>query len=516
MKRKLTLLVIVMGFISHTADKTHGWTQEEHRVLADSVYSSVMEVIGEDVLGSGTELNFAKMCTEVSRDDLALNRFHRRGKTVLDQLRSLSKEDLSLESGFDYLGSSNVVASYLRHHIWAFRAATGSDMDALAALNGALRQEAIAQSFLADAFSSGHMLVPLDNILARLARRNKIEAHHFHRNEGVYVINGNGDSWQAFGDELMHWYAPTYRAVLSACQTSFKEVLLVYCEKTEGDIPAGLRLWADSVRGDKTISELVNSWLDERDGASYLTDVGLPSLKHIPMPVAASWSYRTGDRDENSMRRHHHYLQLKDDRFHDPDSSDIDFDFLYARSSVPDFMIPPPLLSGEKSPEYLIKTDADWASVRWTQQRLAPPSYKGFLFIAGGQAAFSRSSDRVSGKIGFGYGIWDDLLLFKNLSLGLTLMSGREGMDEYYLLPNASLGLAPLLVDCFKAIHLEIGAGYRRSNDSDELGLMLASGIDSHVYPLGSANIGLTGRLKYEWIKTDPSLHGISLELILQ
>ena len=69
----------------------------------------------------------------------------------------------------------------------------------------------------------------------------------------------------------------------------------------------------------------------------------MPSLMYLPMPVAAAWSHRTDSLDQHGIRIRHYYPQLWESGLLDPDPDGLDADFLYARSSVPAWMIPEPL-----------------------------------------------------------------------------------------------------------------------------------------------------------------------------
>jgi len=523
------------------------WDKEEHRLLADSVYHSVMRVCADSpgdtvyVIGEGdsrvalahrrwNQRTFGEMCAELAADDLARNRFHERGKTILEQLTPLTVErlaaarhrvmdattDLSQLVQSQTLSSENVIIAFLLYHLIALRLADQAGQagqDGLDRLAEALVMEAAAQGYLADAFSAGHILTPRHEPLASLQRRNIIEAHNFHRNRGVYVVNARGDAWQTFGDRLMHWYAPGYRAVLEAGRYSLRELLTVYCH--HGGLPDSLQSWLDGVDGDRPVDEIVSSWLSECVGVEYYTTVRMPTLMLLPMPVAATWSFRTQTRDEHGIRRLHHFPQLRDDGFHDPDLVEADRNFLYPQSTVPDWMIPPPLRQPDSmDPRELIKEDADYASVLWTQNRHVPPSFKGCLIILGGQLTFEGSRHRYGGQLGVGYGLWDDLMLLKNVSAEVGVLTAAGESDRLMLIPSFGAGL-PIGFGPIKAMRLEGGVATDLRSRYGDVGGMVAAGFDSKSLPLGFTYAGVTLRLKYQLLFLNRTLHGPSLQLIL-
>jgi hypothetical protein len=516
---------VLLLLVSVASTATYAWDKEEHRLLADSVFSSVIrECAAAATVGylMSDSLTFGDQVAQLAANDFDRSRFHSRGQTVLDQLSGLTAEMLSSTGGVTSPAPSgeNVIAAFLLSHVRAMRIASETNPPNItdsAALVMALREEALAQGYLADAFAAGHVLSYNELPLSFLQKRNRIEAHDYHRDRGVYVINGRGEVWQTFGDGLLHWYPPTYKAVFDACATSLKEVLVVWRVSRGLELPDSLAAWLRSVDTGKIPEQLVDWWLSEHSGREYYSDIRLPSLMCLPMPVAATWSYRTDEIDEHGVRLRHHYPQLRESGYHDPDLADIDDEFLYSHESVPGWMIPGPLQAASSASAYeLIRSDPDWASVRFVQNRHAPPSYKGLLLQAGGQIAIRKDYSRGGISLGLGYGIWDDLLLIKNVSVAATLFPGFCETDHNLLTSTVGLGFDLPGDGWVKALHLEGGVAIGVSENFDDLGPVFALGVDSRVMPLRFTYAGITWRLKYQWFSLDTPVSGPSLEMILQ
>ncbi len=497
MRTLLTIAILIV-----LAGSTFGWDTNEHQFLADSAFAHTgtqSELWKQLPFGlKDREARFGERVAQYAKEDFASNRFHERGRTIPDQLRSLARPD-------------NVVAAFLHHHLKALELASAADFE------GALESEAHAQGYLADAFSAGHILSYNRGMLAPLQKRNRVEAHSYHRDRGVYVVNGRGDLWQTFGDGLLHWYPPTYQAVLEACETSLKELLVVSIVAAGwGTVPDELDDWLRRVAPGKTADDVVASWLEDREGSAYYSELRLPSLMFIPMPVSASWSHRTDERDDHGSRIRHHYLQFREDGCHDPDLHGIDTDFLYSLESVPEWMVPPPLRDGLPGvADLLITTDSNWASVRWVQQRYAPPSYKGLLLQWGGQLTIGPDDTRTGGTVGVGYGLWDDLLLIKNVSCAATFMPSLHEPNHLLLVGSAGLSLDLPGNGWLNALRFEGGLGFGIGEDFDDVGPLFALGCDSKKIPLKFTYAGLIVRAKYQWLYLDTPLGGPVIELVL-
>lgn len=541
----LTVILLVAGLSGSDA---RAWDKNEHRMLADSVYHSVMRecarslddtayLIGD--AGGGLVLphkawdqhTFGELCASSAADDLAKNRFHDLGKTIMEQLESLSAEQIETQlraAGFTHtpgqeletrpLSADNVIQSYLLHHLYAMQlvaTALQPDQDDRRLVLEALAFEAVAQGYLADAFSAGHILVHRADPLAFLHRRNIIEAHNRNRTRGAYVVNSQGDAWQTFGDEVMHWYGPSYIKVLQACRNSLMElVAVVYAsgDYAQPDLPETWPSWAKTrITSGPTEAQ----WQKPSDGVDYYLTNSVPTLRLLPMSVTATWSYRTDDKDEHDIRRHHHYPQLRDEGLHDSSLSPKEIKELYWRSSMPPWMTPKPFRSNSANdPDWLVRHDRDWASVRWTQTRSIPPSYKGVLLHIGGQLTHRGGRGLIGGLVGVGYCRWDDLVLLNNLSIDMIVTTAAADHDRPLMVSSVGFGV-PIKQGLLYAVRFECGLAADLESDYDKYGFMCAVGVDSPVLPLGFTEAGVTARLKYQRFRLHPTLHGPSLQLIL-
>jgi hypothetical protein len=510
-------LVLLLTGVAGTA---YGWDREEHRLLADSVYAEVARITDPSLMTDGAL--FGLQVAQFAADDLARGRFHAHGKTIMEQLRSLAPAgpDPDLASDPYSTFRANVIAGYLGWHLEAMHSSqrmTESATDPETVLATMLMVEAKAQGYLADAFSAGHILSNRRSFLSELRRRNRIETHDFHRNQGVYVINSNGQVWQTFGDGLMLWYRPAYRRLLKACRVSLMEVMTVYFVTAGLDLPDSLTNWLGTVAPGQTPATVVASWLTDQSGVYFYETAQLPSLKLLPMPVAASWSYRTTDTTHNGERIRHHYPQLSETGLHDPDLNGIDVDFLYSRSDVPSWLVPVPLDSDQpEAAAQLIKHDPDWSSVRWVQERVAKPSYKGLLISLGGQLLIGPNDTRSSGTVGLGYGLWDDLLLIKNVSVSATYMPSFYEPRHKLLFLSGGLGIDLPGEGIVHLLRFDIGPAFGLTNEFHDVGMALALGLDSRVFRTPLSDAGITWRLKYQWFNLDQSLDGPALEMIWQ
>jgi hypothetical protein len=506
-------LVLVPLLVAVTVN---AWEPTDHRALGDSAYARVSRWAGPGCPTLKGDSSFGQWCAVRAADDMSAARFHERGRTPFEQLRTLSESELRKLMASGELRFRNVVQAYLQFHLEAMHIAADTNRPALAALREALDVEATAQGYLADGFSSGHMLVSRHNFLASLAHRNNVEAHNYHSFVGVYVVNAHGTVWQAFGDGYLADCLPSYRMVLNACETSLRELLLVWYSRTRRESSPEMQVWADSAAGAGSVRDLIDSWLQILDGEEYLSSLKMPSFMLWPMPVSATWSERTSDTNQYGIRTHRNYSQFREDGFHDPDLSDIDLDFLYSVNEVPDWMVPAPLSLETDSPGFLIVEDPDWASVRWRQHRSAAPSYKGFLLSVEGN--FFRPGSKNYGLIsaGAGYGLWDNLLLLNNISAGVFVIPVPPGWNGYYVVPNFGFGLPVLGWTRLKGVHFSGGMAIGGGEKSHDLGALLAVGVDSRVYWSARINIGVTFRAKYRWLMVDELLHGPTLEVIIQ
>ncbi|MCH7773829.1 MAG: hypothetical protein IH784_05415, partial [Bacteroidetes bacterium] len=371
MKCSLKFKMFVVLLLISCPVETFSWEKDEHQLLADLVFDSTLsycEIEFTDSLiffpgKTGTiEISkilldghtFGNIAAFFSGDDLAQSRCHKKGYTIMQQLEPLSASYIDniwdrIKDTPDDIQSvevtnHNVVFNYLLYHLIALRFAglSGEEIGGnKQSLKYALIYEAVAQSYLSDAFSSGHFFLEVSDFLAPLNYMNIRITHEYYSFEGAYVIDSQGNSWQAFGDKLLQWYPNSFNRVFEACLISLRELFLVYYSSFKNiEIPGHLSEWAKLNGDGLSLEELSDRWVTTNNGAKYYSEIKMPSLLSIPMPLSASWSVRTEKQDKYGIYHRKHYLQLSDEKYHDPDLDYIDKEFLYARRSVPNWMIP--------------------------------------------------------------------------------------------------------------------------------------------------------------------------------
>ncbi len=556
MKAAFRATVFAVFLMSIAFSSALAWEKGEHRQIADEAFAVALAECGLEIqemfitsssdirpIRSGRPIwngkTFGEISAWASGKDVSRSRFQERGRTVSQQLSSLSASVIetvwSEHAGKNLsndpfmtvtwppirsaeLSKHNVIANYLVHHITALRFAqiagqekgTGEE-----ALQRALAYEAMAQSYLTDAFSSGHMFISLNDGLSKLHPVNNREAHDFFRNEGAYVLNSRGEVWQTFGDRLLYWYAPTYRHVLDACVTSLREVFLVfYVSGRVETMPEGLNEWAQSSSPGVSVEEMIKNWTVIQDGEKYYSEVRMPTLLLLPVPVSATWSVRSDKVDEHGIHQRKHYPQFRERGLHDPDSEGMDMDFIYPRESVPEWMIPDLIV--DNSPEDLVKSHPDVASVRYIQNRDFPPSYKGTLVHLGGGTIFNRNGSGFGSMAGLGYGLIDEWLLINKVSLDLKVMPSFDEARRFLISPTFGFGLnLPAPFKLWRAYRFEIGYAFGLRPPYQENGLNIAFGIESPTIQLGFTYSGLTFRLLYRTYYLERTIQGIFLELIV-
>jgi len=552
MKTTFKVFETAIYLLSTSAGMAIAWEKEEHRLVADRALTEVLADCGlahDDSLvftfenGLSIRLgrklwedkSFGELCESFSKEDISRSRFHERGRTILQQLQSLTssvidaawrerrRTNAAAAGAWPPVRSAeqsnqNVVANYLLHHLIALRfagIAGEQGSDGKEALRRALIYEAMAQSYLTDAFSAGHLLVPLSDALSSLHPINNKHAHAFYGSEGAFVVNAAGDLWQTFGDKLLLWYAPTYRHVFDACKTSLRELFLSYYVSIKnGIIPEYLGKWAQAVSIGASKKEMVKSWMIAQDGDKYFSTNKMPALLLLPMPISATWSVRTEIMDEHGIHQRKHYPQLRESGFHDPDVAGIDPEFLYPRATVPTSMIPS-LLSAQ-SPRELIKSHPDYASARYVQERNFPPSYVGLLFSAGGGIVFNGNDHRSGTSVSMGYGFVDDLLVLNKLSFEAALMPSFNDARRLLIAPTLGMGIKlPASLKGAEAFRIEGGYAWGLRTPFKAHGAKLTVGFESPTIPLGLTYAGITIRLKYQWLWLERTLRGVLGEIVL-
>jgi len=470
--------------------------------------------------------SFGKISAVFSGDDISQSRCHIREYTIKQELEPLSAEFTDkvwerIKNAPDDIKSvevtdQNVVFNYLLYHIIALRFAdlAGKKHNS----NGeyirySLIYEAVAQSYLSDAFSAGHLLLYLSDFLSPLNCYNNQIAHDFYCSEGVYVLNAQGNCWRTFGDKLMQWYSPSFSRVLEACVKSLRELFFVYFVCNNIEMPERLKEWAKPFANGIPLEEITAHWITSNDGEKYYSEIKMPALLCIPMPIAATWSFRTQLKDRYGIYKRKHYPQLSEEKFHDPDLNEIDTNFLYSRSSIPNWMIPEFLPNDTL--QNLIRYHPDVASVRYMQNRFLAPSYQGFLLSAGGIIAFNNEKNKFGANLGIGWGVADEFL-FILIKPSIIVSATYLFSDNRDWLLMADMG-SGIDIPVFGIFYPRIDFGYSLGFQSPYKGSAgkIALGLDSETLPLGFTYAGFTFRLKYQFIFFDKTIQSPVIEIIL-
>jgi len=536
---KIFLVLLLLSFPSNTLS----WEKYEHQILADLVLDSTLSFYGlsfNDSLilfpGKTKALQlsrmlwngetFGKISAIFSGDDISQSRCHIRGYTIKQQLEPLSAEIIDkvwerIKNSPDDIKSveitnQNVVFNYLLYHIIALRFAelSGKELENSSEfLRYALIYEAVAQSYLSDAFSAGHLLLYLSDFFAPLNSYNNQISHDFYCSEGVYVLNARGDCWQTFGDKLMRWYAPSFNRIFEACIESLRELFLVYFVCNNIEMPQQLNKCSKLTANGITLEDLSDSWVTTNDGEKYYSEIKMPALLCIPVPIAATWSVRTKQKDKYGIHKRKHYPQLSEEKFHDPDLNEIDTKFLYSKNSIPNWMMPKFLPNDTL--QNLIRYHPDVASVRYRQNRFLPPSYQGFLLSAGGTTVFSNDKNKFGVSLGIGWGVADEFLfIITKPSVIVSVIYLFSDNRKWLLMADIGFGIN---TPVFGNFYPRIDFGYSRGFQSPYKGGAgkIALGLDSETLPLDFTYAGLTFRLKYQFIFFDKTFHSPVLEIIL-
>jgi hypothetical protein len=543
-KSSLRYKILVVVLLISWPVETFSWEKDEHKILADLVFDSTLSYCEIEFTDSliffpgktgAVEINkilldnhtFGNIAAFFSGDDLAQSRCHIKRYTIMQQLEPLSasyidevwdriKDNPNNISGIE-VSNQNVVFNYLLYHLIALRFAglSGEEIGGnKQSLQYALIYEAVAQSYLSDAFSSGHFFLQVSDFLAPLNYKNIEIAHDYYSFEGAFVIDSKGNSWQAFGDNLLQWYPTSFNRVFEACLISLRELFLVYYSSFKNiEIPGHLSEWAQLNADGLSLEELSGRWITTNNGEKYFSEIKMPALLCIPIPLSASWSVRTEKQDKYGIYHRKHYLQLSNEKYHDPDLDDIDKEFLYSKSSVPNWMIPEFLPNDTL--QDIIKYHPDIASVRFVQDRFIPPSYRGYLLVAGATYANTIDQNTFGASLGFGWGFTDQFLfVFIKPSITVTAMKLLSTNGLWVLSADFGIGINIPILSIFKP-RLEVGYAYGFQSPYKGSAGKFAVGLDSKTLPLGFTYAGLTFRFKYQVITFPEPLHSPVLEIIL-
>ena len=530
----------------------------EHRLLADSVFESIIRITGavnkhnsilipfgqneiiipREFAGIGS---FGKLAAKFAAEDQKQHRFHRRAESVLQQIRRIKSQELeeclaaavdwskkeSADSGFpkvESLHSDNVIGSYLIHHLAALGIAASMDGTDSQRLSKALVWEAIAQGYLADCFSSGHMILPVHHFISELQMKDRRDADRHHSLTGIFVINAAGDVWQAFGDGALLWYQPSYQHVFEACQSSLREILLVFFQTRGVAPPDELSSWFKNVGHGMSLAKAIDTWLTVQQLDS-LYDTPepptlLPTLQYLPVPVVAAWSTESDEIVIENFQARKYYPQLNELSGRDTSLYGIESDFLLSRDDFPVWMVAPPLKDSLTSnPQMLIKEDVHWASVAYVQSLSPTISFEGLTLDFGTSWVIDHS--KIAPSIGLGYGFHDDLFLFRNLGVGLRLYPKSSSSGSSALAAFGDIRLTnPIqlsVLSCFETIGGEIGI-VSELGRGGELGLSLAGSLRTKFHSFSSFHLGLSFELSYEaftYFSPTRNVHQLSARLAL-
>jgi len=477
----------------------------------------------------------------IAAEDQKQYRFHRRSESVLKQIRRVKQEELQdcLAKALSWakndnlelslpdvksLHSDNVIGSYLIHHLAALHIAASTDLADSERLAKALVWEAIAQGYLADCFSSGHMILPVHHFISELQMKDRQDADRHHSLTGLYVINAAGEVWQSFGDGALFWYRPSYEHILKACQSSLRELLLVFYQTTATPLPGKLSDWYGDIGLDMPLSDAVQIWLTVLEPESlYNTSrppTLLPTLQYLPMPVVAAWSRQTEEVDSGNFHKRKYYPQLNEPTGRDTSLSGIDERFLLKRDDVPSWVIAPPFRDTlNANPEELIKYNPLWASVAFVQSFSPATSFEG-LTIDFGMSWITERGD-FSPAVGFGYGFYDDLFLFKEFAAGLRYYPKSSSSGGDLLSVHGSVRiinqLRKSILKPFETVGVEVALVSELERNGD-LGLGLGVNFRTKPHSFNSMHLGLSFEVAYESItifSPNRYVHQFSIRIVL-
>jgi hypothetical protein len=572
---RLTILIVAIAcpvYVSFSTEPDERWRIPDSAlsVVAGELHpSSPLAVAAEYFLsttGMSQEIamkRFGEIAASSEPAHLSPCRFHRRGKSVLQQLEELRPDDIQagIRACQDAVGigapvlpsialsGQNVISNFLLHHLVALHiaeAAAKAQSNRAALLKAALHYEAIAEGFLVDGFSSGHMLVPLGDFLCSLHSVNNVEAHDFYSSVGLFVINSRGEAWQTFGDGVMQWYPATYMHAHDACCVSMREVFLVYSFFEDSlDIPQQLTLNLDLPP--EHLGLTVRRWLLPDAGDYFYTTLKLPSLLGLPMPVSATWSVRSEKAGWQGKLAREHFPQIcggeEQPAFADSSLTGIERRLLYSWDSMPDWMLPdawvPAHYSGGKNIRDLsdarrdsivfdlIRWDTTTASVRFVQEVNYPPSYAGLILGVGWGIVDDGSPASGIAGISIGYAprfaFLRDFFVPLRISVAASYSHWLDGTNRKVLQASAGSTI-PFAGSSWNSgssfrflenLRLDIGWSWGLTAPLQSSGLAIGIGLESGVIPIGFTYAGVLVRpmLSYSFMK--PGFFGASLQVLL-
>jgi hypothetical protein len=534
-----------------------------HEVLADSALHSVLRRYGTSLTDGQWCLPLSNVCfketlvhyrtfgsfSALDRSDLAYSRYQERGKTILDQLGEIDSSQLAKiiqqsmivqenpresvpQISAIAIANANVIVNYLAYHLAAlhFAAAAGSSPNAgEKLLQKALLCESRAQSYLNDAFAGGHLLIPRNRYFPFLANFNTKTAHDYYGNSGVYVMNSQGEVWQAFDERLFEWYGQNFNHVFKADTSSLNELFLTYyVSKGANAIPDSLKTWGAAQYGGGDPGRMVQGWLSIADGSAYLNDFRLPTLLLLPTPISGTWSLKAGE------FRRFHFPQIRDSAgvfgFHDPDEEGIDKAFIYGNASFP-VWLQPHTWTKEKfqidipdsAPERhalanrLVKKEPSVASVRFTQERNFPPSYFGLLF----HGSAGTNLDHGSGVYAFGVGfsppfaINPDIRIIDRFSGDASIIYARDDEPRTMLAMTTGISLNMFKSCVVDYTRFDWGYVAEIGSKSNSSGFDFSISLETPPVALPFSYWGVMLRPKYQYLGVENIIRSFSFEIVI-
>jgi hypothetical protein len=538
----LTVLALLLSFTSSLAvvsswkhappaSPTIIWTDSEHRQLADSALTQALSLIGhrgsvfvtpfglpvDETTPIVAGQSFTELCVAFAAEDGRKDRFQMARKTVLQQLDGLESTEIDelwrLRRDADLQvivpGSEgvpeNAVAMYIAHHLMALRFANVAAQEGAAGESDfrmMLAYEAVAQGYLHDALSAGHLLVPRHGLMPPIHSVNSRVAHDRYSTDGVFVMNGMGQVYEAFGDGVLTYYGSSFRAALDAARASIASVFFVYLFKLgAAPIPKALE---DEIRlhtGSVSLDEVVAGWLASRNGSEYYLDAKLPGLLRLPTPIAATWSVRT---DDTGGRRHYH--QLSETGFYDPDLPEELRRQLHSKEVV-GRRVNFGFMGSDEEIRAAIDTVDTLSSVEFVQNMRIQPSYQGVIL------AVAVGPSLRAGEWGAG--------LSASLGFGLEQMALLQDPSIQFGSTFFTNGKSPLIKGSVGAntpalpLRLELGVAAETDSLTESVGLSLGAAIDLFTFDAGFTYIGGQVRLRYEAKYFRTNVHLFSLEVAL-
>jgi len=523
---------------------SQAFTGEEHRLAADSALAGVTRECAKSIppnspqqlshlitllesLPKDTSQTFGELTASLARVDFGEHRFHIFRETPLEQALRLKSEDIErvwrvLNEGRELPSASvfaseitvcrekGVVANYLLYHLMALRIASlplDNQISITNVAEAALSWEAYAQGYLHDALSAGHMVMPWrGNLLAPLQTTNYKAWSQVVSAEGVFVLNSRGEVWQAFGEHLLHWYSPHYEHVLACSQVSIRELVLTLFVAHELPIPGALTDWMRREGILETPRARVARWIEPTDGETLFNTstppAVLPSLMYIPMPISATWSHAPILEDSLRKSERRFYPQLRERGLHDPSISEASSEFLYSRTGVPIWLIPPVVEENDVvRADSVVRFVSGWAAVEYYSP-LSPVTSAIGVHLRGG-VVLPLHHEAVASRVGAGY-TFRYKIFQPTLDLSYMNQLSSKSRDLFILTAGHDI---PIPVSYFigksDGLWIEVGGLNALHGEHRRMGGVLSVGLYWNLDALGGPGFSGT-RLRLQYSNMQP------------